>query len=338
MSVIELDRLLQKISDEKPCGEDVWLMVEPDLEQRLKASASDINWGSLRDRCCEVLSVESKDLRAALYLAVALLGSDGIPGFELGMKVLHKLLQEHWENLFPKHIPGQMPPKRVNVLEWMAPRGADSLRIRSRLRNAPLTNGGEVSQVTLRDIEYATGRVPPPEGMTPPSMENVEAAFTQSEYEYLNEVATSAAGAANELKQIAALLGQPERAGVAPMLSELVDILTTIKDEVAPRAEKLKPAPVTDPVEESGPLDATKPGEQQRSAVDGAIRSDRDVLQSLDRIIDYYRRTQPANPLPMLLERAKTWVGKSFVELLADLNVDAKDTLAMVLRYQPPEG
>jgi type VI secretion system protein ImpA len=43
------------------------------------------------------------------------------------------------------------------------------------------------------------------------------------------------------------------------------------------------------------------------------------VAKAIERICDFYARTEPSSPVPILLKRAKRLVGKSFEELLQDL-------------------
>ena len=51
----------------------------------------------------------------------------------------------------------------------------------------------------------------------------------------------------------------------------------------------------------------------------GEISSREDVIRVLDKICDYYARHEPSSPLPILLQRAKRLVSKTFVEIIRDL-------------------
>jgi type VI secretion system protein ImpA len=51
----------------------------------------------------------------------------------------------------------------------------------------------------------------------------------------------------------------------------------------------------------------------------GAIRNRSDVLQMIDKICEYYARTEPSSPVPLLLQRAKRLVNKDFMEILRDM-------------------
>jgi type VI secretion system protein ImpA len=53
------------------------------------------------------------------------------------------------------------------------------------------------------------------------------------------------------------------------------------------------------------------------------IRSRDEVIRALDKICEYYQRSEPSSPLPLMLERAKRLVPLGFLELIRDLAPDA---------------
>jgi type VI secretion system protein ImpA len=55
------------------------------------------------------------------------------------------------------------------------------------------------------------------------------------------------------------------------------------------------------------------------AASNGRIQSADDVRRRLDELCDYYARTEPSSPIPLLLRRAQRLVGKTFVDLMQDL-------------------
>ena len=54
----------------------------------------------------------------------------------------------------------------------------------------------------------------------------------------------------------------------------------------------------------------------------GAIRSRRDVVLLLDKICEFLDRTEPSNPAPLLLQRAKRLMEMNFIDLLKELAPD----------------
>ena len=50
----------------------------------------------------------------------------------------------------------------------------------------------------------------------------------------------------------------------------------------------------------------------------GPIRSRDDAVRAIDAICEYFERTEPTNPAPLMLQRAKRMISQSFLELLND--------------------
>jgi type VI secretion system protein ImpA len=53
------------------------------------------------------------------------------------------------------------------------------------------------------------------------------------------------------------------------------------------------------------------------------VRSTDDVLLAIDRICQYYERSEPSSPVPLLLRRARRLVCKSFLDIIDDLAPDS---------------
>lgn len=62
----------------------------------------------------------------------------------------------------------------------------------------------------------------------------------------------------------------------------------------------------------------------------GTIRSREEVVQMLEKICQFYERTEPSSPLPMLLRRAQRLAGKNFIEIVRDLSPDALNALKII--------
>ena len=71
------------------------------------------------------------------------------------------------------------------------------------------------------------------------------------------------------------------------------------------------------------------------AARDGGIRSRRDALRMLDRVIAYFEQAEPGNPAPLLLIRAKQLIGVSFFDIVTNLAPNALDTIETVTGPRP---
>jgi type VI secretion system ImpA family protein len=66
-------------------------------------------------------------------------------------------------------------------------------------------------------------------------------------------------------------------------------------------------------------------------SINGQIETRQDVIKAINLICDYYSRKEPGSPVPMALERAKSWVGKSFLDVMMDLSPESLDKIREVL-------
>ena len=68
--------------------------------------------------------------------------------------------------------------------------------------------------------------------------------------------------------------------------------------------------------------------------VAGRIETRDDVLRALDAVADYYRRREPGSAVPLALRRAREWVPKTFIEVLADIAPASMEDARRVLMSQ----
>ncbi len=77
------------------------------------------------------------------------------------------------------------------------------------------------------------------------------------------------------------------------------------------------------------PALAGPPGVHQ-AGVD--IQSRQDILDWLDRTLDWYRECEPSSPVPLFIHRAKQLVGKNFQEIISEIANQAQDQVAGLLQ------
>jgi type VI secretion system ImpA family protein len=68
------------------------------------------------------------------------------------------------------------------------------------------------------------------------------------------------------------------------------------------------------------------------------LESRADVMRALDAAIDYYRRREPASPVPVALKRAKAWVDMDFLSIIEDIVPDSLVDARRVLTSQRDES
>jgi type VI secretion system protein ImpA len=83
----------------------------------------------------DALASQSKDLQLAAWLTEAFLHQEGFSGLQQGMGLIHGLVENFWDTLYPEIEDGDLE-LRSAPLEWLGTRLDDPVR------KAPLTRGG----------------------------------------------------------------------------------------------------------------------------------------------------------------------------------------------------
>jgi len=328
MSTIDIEGLLGEVSTEPPCGPDLrydpaYLELEEMLQARPEEEKGEPNWGKARERCVELLG-QTKDLRVALYLALALLKSEGIAGMRDGLGVLRGLLERFWDDVHPQLDPDDNndPLERLNIIGSLSlPPGSfqDPMMFNQRLREVPLCNSRRLGHFSLRDILIAKGELTLPDDAEAPKpeMSVIDAAFEDTSTEELKGLAEAAEEAIEHVRGIEAGLGAHVEAGRVPDLDDYQQVLTDIQKCMQGYLAKRGLAPS----EGAGAGEGKETGGQKPPL--GEIRSPRDVLSALEKVCQYYERHEPSSPVPLLVRRAQRLVSKNFLEIVRDLSPEA---------------
>jgi type VI secretion system protein VasJ len=110
------------ISPDQPTGSDVSYETEFDeLETEIRklslppSSGGGIDWKKIGDLSALILAEQSKDLRAAGYFAVSQVHTNQIEGLTIGITVLHDMIENFWDELFP---PKKRMQRRLGAIKW----------------------------------------------------------------------------------------------------------------------------------------------------------------------------------------------------------------------------
>ena len=331
-TAMEIEALLQPISPDSTCGEDLSYDVSlQELETLLRGKeetqfsvAEDPDWKQVRAQCTEIFR-RTKDLRVAVILSVALLKLDSLPGLRDGLTLLRSLIQDYWVDVYPRLDPedDNDPVERMNILAGITkPIGTfgDPLKFIERLRQAPLADSSRMGRFSLAHI---TGiGLAADKSAAPPA--EVTAAFRDTPPEKVEEVARAAAEAQQALKEIDSLLTEHVGASRAPNFDELYGVLKEIQTNLRPHL----PSGSAGAVAADGAPESS--GATAAAGVPvgiAGISSRDDVVRALEKICDYYKAAEPGSPVPLLLRRAQRMVQMDFLALMQDL---APDSLAQV--------
>lgn len=359
---IDVDKLLEPIAGDNPCGPDVRYDPEyaalmelakgkPEQEitegsgptaVRKIVPGEEPSWSEVR-RGCETILGRAKALRVGLFLTVSLIRLEGYPGLAQGMTLLHGLLDKFWDNLYPELDPEDPNPalERINIIASMATPAdsyGDVVRFQNRILESPITESVQVGRYSLRDVDLSNSA---PSGDAAkeyrgPTPALIDAAFQDTSAEHLQKIATAIATAKNKLQAIDTLLttkcGAGNTCDLSPLKKTLVQVEKVVGEQVAKKTGG--PPPESGGNTPAGGGAAAAPA----AALAGEVRSRQDVLLALDKIVQYYAKNEPSSPVPMLLNRAKRLVSMGFFEIVQDLTPEAIPTLSKIAGQEAKKG
>ena len=345
MSTVDVNALLEERDPSAPCGPN--LEYDPEfleLEQAVQGKpevqyggtitpAVPPDWKVVKKTASSMLS-RSIDLRIIMPLLRASLALDGVVGMAACFKLIERLLQERWESVHPQLDPddGNDPMLRINSLAMLV----DSVTVLREVRDTPLIVLPGLGPISVRDLDVASGDLPPTPGVPKLAMTSIDAALRDVPLEKVSAAAQAMADSFDSARSVETLLVAHVGSSQALNLDPLTRLLSRGRDFLA---SAIPAAP--DAVQEQGEAAAANgvpgaPGAAARPAgISGEISSREDVLKMLDKICSYYERSEPSSPVPLLLERAKRLVPKTFLEILQDLAPNGIDQLSVVSGVKP---
>jgi len=329
--------LLQSKGDESPSGEnleydpvftEMEIAGQPGEERQIGdevTAAEDPDYRDLADKAMAVLE-KSHDLRAAVFLADATLHTKGLVGFADVTTYIRGCLDEHWDTCHPEldEDDDNDPTMRINAVQGL---GGEDTVCRS-LRRAPLTESRNFGKLTLRDMEIAEGIMTAPAGMENiPDTASVSAAFQDTDDEILIALLEASQTSEDNLRAISAVFDD-QTPGQGPDLEALIKLMRQIKK----RLSEYSSSEVVASTDDDADTDADTGGgvSAATGGAVGGINSPADVSNALDRIISYYKRSEPSSPVPIVLERARRLVGADFLTIVNDMAPAGVDNVHLI--------
>jgi type VI secretion system protein ImpA len=124
------------------------------------------------------------------------------------------------------------------------------------------------------------------------------------------------------------VLGNGNAPDLGLALTELKEIKKVLAPYVADGAGAQDAAIDGAPVASSaaGGGFAAAPGQR----ISGEVQSRQDVLMMLDKICDYYAKTEPASPVPNLLRRARRMADMDFMQIINEMCPEAANQVRLI--------
>lgn len=343
MSVLNVEKAVASVPGDDPCGprftDEIPVMMLLEKAKGIPEAvmgdsvrpAEEPNWGEVRDEAMALLG-QTKDLWLGMLLALAGLRLGGLPGFSEGLSVVERLLADYWEGLHPRPDEDGDAYERIGAISALAAPASsfgDDWRFVERIREAPLTDSRQIGRFSLRHLAMAAGELGPRGEEQIPTPDLIEAAFSDTDAEPLQGLLLAAAEAIESLDTIRTLFEAGVGSMNAPDFSPVRAALEEVRSVLAKHLEQRgygsdSGGEASAGGAESGSRAGSAPAES------GSIQSAADVTRQLDRIIDYYVRTEPSSPVPLLLRRAQRLVSRSFMDIVRDLSPDALAQIRLV--------
>ncbi len=320
--------LCEPVSVDAPCGidlEDTQLLASFDAFRIFGSDTplgADIDWSAIREQALAALG-QSRDFRLLAHFAAATLRIEGTCAFCEVLAVADRWLAERWDEVFPRVEDDAL--LRKNALNCFA----DRMAIVAPLRRSPIISHRRLGAVTLRDVELATGQLDATEtdrnALAPAQ---IEAALADSPAQELATLLGHVTGAADSLARIVASMQQRAGPQSAPDFDPLCKPLERIRKIIS---QNLAARGAANPgTKLSGTSGEYAGRAAELDGLDGntvsvqsdgrdIIHSRQDAIRAIDAAVSFFRRHEPSSPVPLVLERARRLVSKSFMEVLADV-------------------
>jgi len=325
MASFDFAGLSGAVSDAEPCGPDLDLAGDPDYmnfvaraEGLLPATFFSGPDGKPFDRASIDFAAEfatigplierTRDLRLLALLAKLLILNRDLAGFIGCVGLIDALLKERWNDVHPQAMDGDFAVRTAAVesLDDMPP-------VVFPLQYLPLINHRRLGPISYRSWMIATGDAKPREGEEIHDAAAIEVALMEEELPVLierREQFQRLQSALTSIRDICVDQLGADRAAKLERLPALAEkIRALLESVVAKRDPSLANAPAAGvPAEMAAAAASSVPA--------GAVTSNRDVVEALAAIGDYFARAEPSNPALLLVRQAEQLMGKSFLDVM----------------------
>ncbi len=288
------------------------------------------NWYKILELAPEILKHHAKDLEVASWYTEALIRRAGFQGLRDGFSVIHKLIDNYWDSIYPLPDEEDGIETRLAPLTGLNGEGAEGVLI-APIRNVIITEGGEPGPFSFWQYKQALDIQKIADDSTRAkkaakigyTLEDIEQAVAGSSQEFFVNLCDDVAVSINEYKQISQALdnlcGTQEAPPTSNIINTLEDALSVVKHIARFKL----------PVESSNEEDIGEDGvvTQGQSGVvtvaTGAIKSRADAFRHLNSISNFFRSTEPHSPISYILDKAVRWGEMDLNELMRELIPDS---------------
>jgi len=356
---IDIDALLQAISEEKPAGEDIREDFSPTSiyyqikdaraaartseRQNLMSDDPDAihqtvpEWNTVRELAPKILLENGKDLEITAWYVESLIREYGFPGLRDGLKLTNALVDQYWDDLFP--LPDEDGIEtRVSPLTGLNGEDGDGTLI-GPITQVPLTGGYESGGFAAWQYEqaYEIETITDPEkkearissgGITMKSIENsvveTPTSFFATLIEDLNECIDEFAKLSSTLDDKCGY-DAPPSSNIRNSLKRVNEIVGFLTKDVVFAEETEEEIASGDESSEGQTSNNANSTPTKTVSIESANINNRDeAFRALLKVSEFFKRTEPHSPISYNLNQAVKWGRMTLPELLAELIPDER--------------
>lgn len=335
---MEISNILTLLSDNKVgqnCEYDpLYLQLEqlaigvPDSQMGDSViGGKDPDYRKLRENCLNLWD-KTRDLRVAIYIAISSLFIDGIKGFRDSLTIIQYLSNELWNEFYPQLDPNDDndPTERINILSMISPKQGsynDPLLFISRFRDVKLIDDKPYTLKNLLDIQ--SGNTDINEQIFLGEISQISNNCIQEYYDTIVDIEDLLSDISNtfyEKSNKEAIIDFSSLNNELKVLKEFYkynlsnrDVNNNITDGSI-SSEEETPTPSSNNVK-------TVNNKVNISSINVSNRAE--ALLLLKKSADFFRQTEPTNPVPYLIDRAIRIAELNFIDILNDIDSNILD-------------
>jgi len=347
-ALIDINTLIQPISEENAVGEDIRNNASPSsLYAEIKSARNSAraaernsmfdggsteaieNWNKISTLAPKILTTEAKDIEVACWYTEALLRKAGFQGLRNGLSLIRHLIEQYWhEGLYPQEDEDGIET-RVTAISGLNGEGTDGVLL-APIRSTHITDDVQPGPFSLWQYKQAVDikRISDTKARSAQiskvgfSMDDIDRAVEQSASTYFGELRDDVTECLTEYKHISSMLNEYCGSHDAPPTSKIIELLEETLSAVNHIAKhKFPAAPVTN--DDSSDGGQVTSSESDVALPTGVPGSREEAFQQLASISDFFRRTEPHSPISYILNRAVNWGEMSLDELINELIPDS---------------
>lgn len=354
-NVLDIDSLLEPISEESPHGADIREDRSPDSHYyRIKDARNDgrsaersamfdesadtiTPWETVIDEAQTILKTQAKDIEVTCWLIEGLIRLHGYSGLYDGFKLLEQIIEQYWDNLYPEPDEDGIETKVLPITGLNGESGEGTLL--APMRNTPLTEDYAEQPFTyweylqarnadqVKDDDEKAARI----DSLGYSIQSIQNGVANGDSRFYTDLVGTLEQTQACYKSLIATLrthcgnDAPPSSNINNLLDEILRTSQFIfADKLIVEPEPTEEAPVPAAGDNTASTQGATTTQTATSMMvrEGAIVDREDALKRLGDIAEYFRRYEPHTPIGPGIERIMKWGRMTVAELMMELLPD----------------